>query len=319
MSYTFRPAVRVETPVIIGLAGPSKSGKTYSAMRLAIGLAQGGKIAMINTEGPRGHQYANAPFKYDACDLKEPFSMKSYEEAIKEAGKFNPAVLIIDSMSHAHEGVGGMLDQHESILDQKAGNDFAKRDKLTWFAWVKPKKDEASMINTMLQQKFHIILCFRAKEKLKIVRGKEPENLGWRPIASDRIHYETAITLILPPSSKGKPDLSEKGSELREPFDSMVKSVQINEELGEKIAEWSSGGISKPAPTSEPETEVGSTQSNTDTLEEKLSACENIEEIKFIWGEINKALEAKVITKGMYEILTKIKNTKKHQFKSEAK
>ncbi len=27
--FTFRPAIREQTPMIVGLAGPSKSGKTY--------------------------------------------------------------------------------------------------------------------------------------------------------------------------------------------------------------------------------------------------------------------------------------------------
>lgn len=256
MAYTFRRASRAQTPIIVGLAGPSKSGKTFSALRLAKGMANGGKIAMINTEGPRGHQYAGQ-FEYDACDLTEPFSMKKYEEAIKAAAEFNPAVLIIDSMSHAHEGIGGMLDQHEAELDRMAGQDYKKREKMTWAAWVKPKADEANMINSMLQVKFHIVLCFRAKEKIKIVRGQEPKDLGWRPIASDRIHFETAFTLILPPNSKGTPDLSQTGSELRSPFDTMIKATQLNELLGRELAEWSAGGSrpqepSKPSPEHSP-------------------------------------------------------------------
>ncbi|MFH1077520.1 MAG: AAA family ATPase [Pseudomonadota bacterium] len=246
-NFTFRPAIRINTPMILGLAGPSKSGKTYSALRLAMGMADGGDIAMINTEGPRGHQYADT-FKYLACDLTEPFSMKRYEEAIKDAAAIKPAVLIIDSVSHAHEGSGGMLDQHEKELDKMAGPDYAKRERMTWAAWVKPKADEAGMINTMLQVGCHIILCFRAKEKIKIVRGQPPLDLGWRPIGSDRIHFETAVTLILPPNSKGIPDMSATGSELREPFDSMIKPVQIDEALGKSLAEWAKGGVKKQEP-----------------------------------------------------------------------
>lgn len=242
--FTFRPAVREQTPCIIGLAGPSKSGKTYSAHRLAVGMANGGQVAMINTEGPRGHQYAER-FKYIAADMLEPFSMKRYSEAIKDAAAIKPAVLIIDSVSHAHEGIGGMLDQHESELDRMAGEDYKKRERMTWAAWVKPKADEASMINTMLQVGCHIILCFRAKEKIKIVKGQEPQDLGWRPIGSDRIHFETAVTLILPPNSKGTPDLSATGSELREPFDKMIKAEQINEDLGKRLSEWAAGGVKK--------------------------------------------------------------------------
>jgi hypothetical protein len=249
MSFTFRPAVRENTPTIIGLAGPSKSGKTYSALRLAMGLSNGGQVAMINTEGPRGHQYAEK-FKYVAADMGEPFSMKRYEEAIKDASAIKPAVLIIDSMSHAHEGTGGMLDQHETELDRMAGQDFVKRQKMTWAAWVKPKGDEAGMVNTMLQVGCHIILCFRAKEKIKIVKGKEPVDLGWQPIASDRIHFETLFTLTLPPHSLGTPDMDV--SDLRDPFDKIIpRGKQLDENLGKLILEWSANG-KPPEPKKEP-------------------------------------------------------------------
>jgi len=245
MSFSFRPAIRQNTPLIVGLAGPSKSGKTMSAHRLAVGLAQGGQVAMINTEGPRGHQYADK-FKYLAVDMMEPFSLKKYTEAIKAAAEIKPAVLIIDSVSHAHEGQGGMLDQHEAELDRLAGENYEKRNRMTWAAWVKPKQDEAVMINTMLQMACHIVLAFRAKEKIKIVKGQNPVDLGWQPIASDRIHFETAFTLLLPPHSKGKPDLA--ASEFREPYDAMVKDEQLSEDLGRRLAAWAAGGAPNERP-----------------------------------------------------------------------
>jgi len=273
----------MQTPMIAALAGPSKGGKTYSALRLATGMAQGGKIVMINTEGPRGHQYADS-FKYDACDLTEPFSMKRYEEAIKFVAESNPAVVIIDSMSHAHEGRGGLLDHHERELDRMLGNDkndYKKRDRMTWAAWVRPKYDESNMINTMLQQKFHIVLCFRGKEKLKIIKGKDPVNMGWRPIASDRIHFETAVTLILPPNSKGTPDLSQTGSELRSPFDKMITGKQIDEELGSKLAEWAKGTAKQEATHEEPKTiKYISEEQRKQFFEKGKAAGKSIEDIK---------------------------------------
>lgn len=249
-TYTFRPAVREQTPLIIGLAGPSKSGKTYSALRLATGIAQGGKIAMLNTEGKRGHMYAER-FKYLALDLEEPFSYARYREALLAAKELKPAAVIIDSISHAHEGPGGMLDQHEKNLDRLAGEDYKKRERFTWTAWIKPKAEEALFINMLIQQDFAMVLCFRAKEKLKILKGQDPIPLGWQPICSDRIPYETTATLILPPGSKGQPDLSAQASELREPMDTLIKPVQIDEELGQRLAQWAAGttaASAKPQP-----------------------------------------------------------------------
>lgn len=243
MSYQFRPAVRTNTPLIIGLAGPTKSGKTYSALRLAVGMANGGPIAMINAEGPRGHQYAER-FAYSACELSAPYRPDNYTEALLAAQAIKPAVIIIDSVSHCHDGPGGILEWHEEILDDIAGNDHSKRQKSTFVAWVKPKASENRLIYTMLEMKCPVILCMRAKEKIKIVPGKPPIDLGWQPIVGERIAFETIFTLMLVPHSKGVPEL--ELSDMREPFDTLVpKGKPIDEALGELLAEWSAGGRSK--------------------------------------------------------------------------
>lgn len=255
MTFTFRPAVREATPLIIGLAGPTKSGKTLSAHRLAAGLADGGVVAMLNAEGARGHQYADK-FKYVACDIEAPFSPARYTEALLAAKELNPAVLICDSISHMHDGPMGLLEMHDAELDRMAGDDWKKRERMTWAAWIRPKKDENEFIYTMLGLRCPIVLCMRAKEKIKIVPGKPPVDLGWQPITSDRIAFETIFTLVLPPHCKGVPDLSI--SEMREPFDSMVpEGKQIDEDLGRKLAAWARGSalkISVTATSTAPET-----------------------------------------------------------------
>ena len=244
--YTFRPAIRENTPLIIGIAGPTKSGKTYSALRLAIGLANGGTIAMINAEGLRGHQYAES-FKYITCDLSPPFRPDTYSDALVAAAALKPAVIIIDSASHMHDGPGGILEWHEEILDQMAGQDRGKRDKCTFTAWVKPKSSENHFIYTMLGMKCPVILCMRAKEKIKIITGKPPIDLGWQPIVGDRVGFETIFTLMLTPHCGGIPDLSL--SDMREPFDTMIpKDQPLSEQTGAKLAQWANGGTMNAAP-----------------------------------------------------------------------
>jgi AAA domain len=243
MTFSFRPAVREKTPLIIGIAGPTKSGKTYSAHRLAQGLANGGKVAMLNAEGARGHQYADK-FSYLASDIEPPYSPKRYTEALLAAKELNPSVLIVDSASHMHDGPGGMLEFHDAELDRMAGDDYKKRDRMTWTAWIKPKADENQFIYTMLGLRCPVILCMRAKEKLKIISGQPPVDLGWQPITSDRVAFETIFTLVLPPHSKGVPDLSV--SEMREPFDTMIsKGKQLDEDTGKLLAQWAAGGAPK--------------------------------------------------------------------------
>lgn len=241
--FTFRPAKRENTPLIIGIAGPTKSGKTYSAHRLSRGLVgdkPNPKIIMLNAEGARGHQYADE-FQYIACDIEQPFGPDRYSEAVGEIKKQSPDCLIIDSCSQMHDGPGGLLEWHESELDRMAGQDYKKRERCTWAAWIKPKAAENQFIYALLGLNCPVILCFRAKEKLKIVPGKEPIDLGWQPIAGDRITFETIFTLVLPPHSKGVPDLL--ASEMRKPFDKMVPGDKpIDETLGKALAQWSKGG-----------------------------------------------------------------------------
>ena len=250
MTFSLRPAIRENTPLIVGIGGPTKSGKTFSAHRIAQGLANGGTVAMLNAEGQRGHQYADK-FKYLACDIEPPFSYERYQEAVLEIAKQKPAVLIVDSMSHAHDGPGGMLEQHDAEVDRMAGNDWKKRERVNFAGWIRPKKAENAFIYTLLGLKCPIVLCFRAKEKLKIVPGKEPVNLGWQPISSDRIAFETIFTVMLPPHSKGVPDLSI--SEMRDPFESFIKPGQpIDESLGKRLAEWAKGSTAAPQGGSAP-------------------------------------------------------------------
>lgn len=248
MAFNFRPAVREQTPLIIGIAGPTKSGKTYSANRLARGLAgPKGTIAMLNAEGRRGHQYADR-FQYEACDIEPPYEPARYTEALLAMKALHPAVGIIDSASHMHDGPGGLLELHDKELARLAGDATGKaRERYNWTAWIEPKKQENEFIYTMLGCDFPIILCFRAKEKIKLVERMEGERkktdvvqLGWQPIASDRVAFETIFTVMLPPHSKGVPDMAL--SEMREPFDAMIREGEpLDEALGERLAEWARG------------------------------------------------------------------------------
>ena len=250
-NYTFRPAKRENTPLIIGIAGPTKSGKTYSALRLARGLANGKPVAMINAEGPRGHQYAET-FQYVACDISAPYRTTLYTEVLGAAMQLKPGAIIIDSVSHSHDGPGGTLEWHEEILNKMAGDDMKKRDRCNFTAWVKPKAGENQFIYKMLSTECPLILCMRAKEKVRIEKGKEPVDLGWQPIVGERVAFETIFTLILPPHSKGVPDLAI--SEMREPFDTLVPGgKQIDEQLGKRLAEWARGGQKSTQPKKQAE------------------------------------------------------------------
>ena len=82
MSFQFRPAVREQVPLLIGLAGGTGSGKTYSAMRIAKGLSGDRRFAVIDTEAGRAKHYAER-FAFDHGDLRPPFRPTTYLEATR--------------------------------------------------------------------------------------------------------------------------------------------------------------------------------------------------------------------------------------------
>lgn len=264
MSYQFRAAVREQTSLLIGLAGPSGSGKTASALKLARGIlgGQDDGIFVIDTEANRASHYACAPgektgpfaFRFQHCEMKPPFSSDAYREVIGAAVDAGAKVIIVDSMSHEHEGQGGMLEAQAAELARMGGQESKK-----FSAWIKPKADHNKLVNFILQQRCHFIFCFRAKDKMKLLKVEkngrqsvEPVQLGWTAICSDRFEYEMTTLLMLPPTARGVPDLSLESTKVNaHHVDFFPPGEAITEECGRKLAEWARGG-SVPAKPSEP-------------------------------------------------------------------
>ena len=250
MTIHFRPAVREAVKLMIGIAGPSGSGKTFSALRIAKGLAGDGSIFGIDTEGRRMLHYADQ-FTFQHADLTAPFSPERYEEALAEATKAGATVIIVDSMSHAHEGPGGLLEMHDAELQRMAGDDGAKRERVKFAAWIKPKAAHNRFLNAVLQMSVHLIFCFRAKDKLVLVRNaqgkQEPVSAGIQPICSDRFEYEMTTMLVLPPGARGVPDLRAQACKLQEQHRSAIpEGQQLSEETGAALARWAKGETPKP-------------------------------------------------------------------------
>ena len=83
MAIGFKKAKREQIWLKVLFAGASGSGKTYTALRVATGIAKktGGKVAAIDTENGRIRYYANE-FDFDDLQLEMPYSPEKYIEAI---------------------------------------------------------------------------------------------------------------------------------------------------------------------------------------------------------------------------------------------
>lgn len=242
MSFIFKPAVREQTSLIIVFSGPSGGGKTKSALRLATGLANGGKIAFIDTENGRGLHYADQ-FKYDYCELSEPFSPARYADAIKSADDAGYAVIVLDSFSHSWNGSGGCQDMHDAVLDRMAGSDWNKRERLNVTAWGESKQEHKRMMQRLLQTRAHIILCLRAEEKIKMVKDEKGKiqivPIGWQPICEKNVPFEATVSCLLLDEKPGVPVPIKLQDQHKHAF---PEGRQINEETGKALAAWAAGG-----------------------------------------------------------------------------
>lgn len=253
------PAVRSQVPLLIGLVGPSGGGKTFSGLELAHGIQEvvGGDIGVIDTEARRSLHYAGMvgsngkPFKFRHLEFGAPFGSLDYLDAIQHLYKLGVKTIMVDSMSHEHEGPGGVLEMHETELTRLAGDDWGKRQKLTMLAWQRPKQERRQLINTLLQLPVNFIFCFRAKEKMKMVRGQEPIPLGWQPIAGEEFVFEMTVNCLLPPGANGVPEWSPSEQAERQMVklpgqfrDVLKPGVQLSANVGRQLATWAMGGQS---------------------------------------------------------------------------
>lgn len=247
--FTFRPATRENVGLLIGLAGASGSGKTYTAMRLASGISGCKPFAVIDTEAGRAKHYADA-FKFDHGDLKPPFRPDAYAQAIAAADAAGYPVIVVDSMSHEWAGEGGILDWQIEEFDRLGG-----RDSVKLLSWAKPKQSHKHMVQKLLQVRAHLILCFRAEEKIdmvkedgktKIVPKEGPGGFkGWLPICEKNLPYELTASFLLRAEAPGVP-VPMKLQEQHRPLFPLDKP--ITEESGKRIAEWADGGTKRQPP-----------------------------------------------------------------------
>lgn len=275
MPFEFRPAKRESVHLLLGVSGASGSGKTWSAMVLAKGLAGEKRFAVIDTENRRASMYADY-FDFDAGDLSAPFTPDAYLHAIQAADKAGYPVIVVDSMSHEWAGDGGCLDMQDSELDRMAGQDFRKRESCKMAAWIKPKGAHKAMMAKLLQVNAHVILCFRAESKIEMVKGdngrmeiREKKTLtsidGWIPISEKNLPFELTASFLLMPDRPGvaRPIKLQEQHKAFFPLDK-----PITEESGRLMAEWARGG----AATAKPQTGL----LLEDDVQDVLDYCESV-------------------------------------------
>jgi DNA polymerase III delta prime subunit len=150
----FKKAVKHESKLRLAITGPSGAGKTYTA--LAVATSMGGKVAVVDTEHGSASKYADA-FQFDVMELTAPYSPARFVEAIRDAAAEGYSIVILDSLSHAWNGTGGILDIVDEIAKRKTnGNTFA--------AWKEGTPIQNQLIEGIVGAPIHVIATLRSKQ-----------------------------------------------------------------------------------------------------------------------------------------------------------
>lgn len=230
--------------VPIMLMGASGSGKTVGALLIAKGIVwemfpdlsdeeRWEKIAVIDTEHGRSTLYAGMTIRgqeighFLHSDLQSPYTTERYYNAFMEAKEAGCEVIIIDSITHAWSGDGGVLDKVDAL-----GGKFSD--------WKEVKPDERALLSLFLDTDVHVIACSRSKQGYDLSKDEETgklqiEKIGLKIDQKDSLEYEFAITFQL--------HQNHTAVAMKDNSNSFDSRFVITEETGKQIYDWAEQGI----------------------------------------------------------------------------
>jgi hypothetical protein len=247
----FKKASREKIWLKVLMAGSSGSGKTYSALRIGMGIAKksGGKVAAIDTENGRIRYYANE-FDFDDMQLEAPYTPEKYIDAIDDAIDGGYTVLILDSISHEW---AYCVDVHSKM----PGNSYTNWSKIT------PRHDRFT--EKVIQAPIHIIATARGKDEyvLEEKNGKQvPKKVGLGYKQRDGVEYEYTVTFNIDQQTHVATATKDNTHLFEERYDALT------EKDGMALFEWANSGD---APVREQkETVVVKTPEKTKPVEKEV-------------------------------------------------
>jgi hypothetical protein len=181
----FKPAAREAVKARIALAGPTGSGKTYTALMLATHLAD--RVAGIDTERGRMKEHQRR-FKFDHF-APDRFDPRDLTKLLAQAGAAGYGAVVIDSWSHYWMGSGGALEFVDANT-KPGGSKFSS-------GWSEFRPIENQMLDALLAYPGHVIVTMRVKTAYVIeqqANGKQkPVKVGLKPEQREGAEYEFSI------------------------------------------------------------------------------------------------------------------------------
>ncbi|MEM7529067.1 MAG: AAA family ATPase [Pseudomonadota bacterium] len=266
MPFRFRPATEDRDPltVSVAIAGGSGTGKTYSALRLARGLAEGRPFGVIDTENRRALHYRRDFPEMQHLDLSPMnddgnmvgFTPDRMMEAITAAEDHGLPVLVIDSWSHVWSGIGGVLERQAKAVDRMVqdalarGRQNATPDHFGQLGWAEVKPPYRRLIDRIVRAKCHTVICMRAKPVIQRREKRDGkwvdvnatkskfrrDDIPWTPDCDGDLPYEMTATMVMVPEQPGIPIPLKCADQFVSVFDGREP---VSEEMGAELARWS--------------------------------------------------------------------------------
>ena len=273
MSFKFLPVQEITDalPISVGISGSSGSGKTFSALRLARGIAQemtgekDARIGFVDTENRRALHYrrdfpemVHADFTaVDNNGQVSGFTISRCLEMVEAAEHAQLPVVAWDSFSHSWAGVGGLLEMHAMTLDRMVadaekranGRYTVERDKFSQLAWAEVKPQYRRLVDRIIRAKTNFVICTRAKPVMQKGFGDKATNafktktrradIPWNPETDGDLMFEFTAMVILDPALPGCPVHQIK---VADEFKGILDPQRpITEETGRRMAAWARG------------------------------------------------------------------------------
>lgn len=228
-----RKAERKSVKIKLAITGPSGAGKTMGSLLLAKGLADGKKVLVIDSEDGSSNLYADHALvdsEFDVLEIDAPYTISKYLQALEMGQKAGYEVIVIDSISHAWAGEGGLLEK-KNALDSRGGNSYTN--------WGSISKEQEQFKAKIIHSPCHVIVTMRSKQDYIVEtndKGKSaPKKVGLAPIQRDGVEYE--FTTVFDIGMDHSYHVSKDRTGI---FDG--KTEKLSEKTGLEIKEWLSSG-----------------------------------------------------------------------------
>jgi hypothetical protein len=273
----FKKAERKQSKLRLAICGCSGSGKSYSSIMIAKGLcsnsSSGSKIAVIDTESGSSELYSHIA-DYDVAVLTPPFTPQRYIDLIHTAEKAGYSTLIIDSLSHAWQGAGGILEMHDKATTGRT-NSFA--------AWGVVTPLHNALVEAILSSPLHIIATMRTKTAYEVVseNGRTKVNkLGLAPVQRENMEYEFTVVFDLLADSH-----TANVSKDRTGLFTNQQQFQPSEATGKKLLQWLESGTDQNAESNKLLT----------NLQSQISSADTLSKLKTVWQENEQDIDNQLI------------------------